>query len=221
MAWRSNPDSPALRTISGQVELALSAGGIYEDRATWTDEALMAAIVAQDPFAFAALYDRYSDLVFATALRVLADMQLAEDATQDVFVRLWRRPQSFIADRGRFIGWLISVTRNRAVDELRSRGRRRRREGPGLEAPDEQASLLIPDEREDPQHSVEVREERALVRRALKDLPADQKLALEMAYFGGLTQLEISMMLQEPLGTIKTRVRLGMQKLRRALEDQR
>ncbi len=221
MAWRSNPDSPAFRTITGQVELVLPVGGTYEDRAAWTDEALMAAIVAQDPFAFAALYDRYADLVYATTLRVLADAQLAEDATQDVFVRLWRRPHTFIAERGRFISWLMSVSRNRAVDELRSRGRRRRREGPGLEAPDEQASLLIPDEREDPQHSVEVREEQVLVRRALRDLPAEQRLALEMAYFGGLTQLEISVTLCEPLGTIKTRVRLGMQKLRRALEDQR
>jgi RNA polymerase sigma-70 factor (ECF subfamily) len=221
MTWRSNPETPAIRNITAQGEFVRAAGGVEEDWAAWTDEALMAAIVAQESRAFAALYDRYSDLVYATTLRVLADAQLAEDATQDVFVRLWRRPQTFIAERGRFISWLMSVSRNRAVDELRSRGRRRRREGPGLEAPEDQACMLIPDDREDPQHSAEVREEQAVVRRALKDLPQDQRRALELAYFGGLTQVEISVSLHEPLGTIKTRIRLGMQKLRRALEDQR
>lgn len=221
MTLRSNPETPAIRNISVQGELALSVGSVEEDRAAWTDEALMAAIVAQDSRAFAALYDRYADLVYATTLRVLADMQLAEDATQDVFVRLWRRPQTFIAERGRFISWLMSVSRNRAVDELRSRGRRRRREGHGIEAPDDQASLLIPDEREDPQHSVEVHEEQLIIRRALRELPPDQRRALELAYFGGFTQVEISVFLCEPLGTIKTRIRLGMRKLRRALEDQR
>ena len=221
MTWRSNPETSAIRNITGQAEFVLTAGSAEEDRAAWTDEALMAAIVVQDSRAFAALYDRYADLVYATTLRVLADTQLAEDATQDVFVRLWRRPQTFISDRGRFISWLMSVSRNRAVDELRSRGRRRRREGPGFEAPDEQACLLIPDEREDPQHSAEVREEQIVVRRALVDLPEDQRRALELAYFGGFTQVEISVSLCEPLGTIKTRIRLGMQKLRRALEDQR
>ena len=221
MTWRSNPETTAIRNITARGELVLSAGSVEDDHAAWTDEALMAAIVAQDPRAFAALYDRYADLVYATTLRVLADTQLAEDATQDVFVRLWRRPQTFIAERGRFISWLMSVSRNRAVDELRSRGRRRRREGPGLESPDEQACMLIPDDREDPQHSVEVREEQLLVRKALKILPEDQRRALELAYFGGLTQVEIAVSLHEPLGTIKTRIRLGMQKLRRALEDQK
>ncbi len=219
MSWRSNPQTHELRNVIGQGELVLGKASAFEDLSTWTDEELMAAIVAQDAAAFAVLYDRYVDLVYATTLRVLADSQLAEDAAQDVFVRLWRRPQTFIAERGRFISWLMSVSRNRAVDELRSRGRRRRREGPGIQTSDEQASLQIPDETENPLRSAELHEEQRLVRRTLKVLPHDQRLALEMAYFGGLTQMEIAAILHEPLGTIKTRMRLGMQKLRRALED--
>ena len=180
----------------------------------------MAAIVARDPYAFAAIYDRYADLVYSAALRILADVQLAEDATQDVFVRLWRRPESFIAERGRFVSWLMSVSRNRAVDELRSRGRRWRREAPQPPGDDEPGFATIADGAASPLEEAQVHEQGLLVRRALKELPFDQRAALELAYFGGLTQHEIALTLHEPLGTIKTRIRLGMQKLRRALEPQ-
>jgi len=180
----------------------------------------MNAVAARDEFAFAVLYDRYIDLVYSAAFRVLSDAQLAEDASQDVFVRLWRRPESFIAERGRFLSWLMSVTRNRAVDELRARGRRRKREGGPLGEPDEAAEPVFSTPTEDPAHSAELHEEQRLVRDALAALPRDQQRALELAYFGGLTQQEIAARLHEPLGTVKTRIRLGMQKLRRALQDQ-
>jgi len=180
----------------------------------------MIAIAGRDELAFSALYDRYIDLVYSTALRVLADSGLAEDSAQEVFVRLWRRPETFVAERGRFLSWLMSVTRNRAVDELRARGRRQRREGgPGSE-PDELIAQA-PDERaDDPLAAAEVHEQQLLVRAALKELPPEQRRALELAYFGGLTQQEVAAALHEPLGTVKTRIRLGMQKLRRALTDQ-
>jgi len=180
----------------------------------------MVAITAHDELAFAVLYDRYVDLVYSASLRVLADSQLAEDTAQDVFVRLWRRPETFISERGRFLSWLMSVTRNRAVDELRARGRRRRREGGPLGEPDEAASPLFSTECEDPCASAQLHEEQVLVRHALTELPPDQRRALELAYFGGMTQQEIAVALHEPLGTVKTRIRLGMQKLRRALETQ-
>lgn len=180
----------------------------------------MVAITAHDELAFAVLYDRYVDLVYSASLRVLADAQLAEDTAQDVFVRLWNRPETFISERGRFLSWLMSVTRNRAVDELRARGRRRKREGGPLGEPDEAASPLFSTECEDPCASAQLHEEQVLVRKALTDLPHDQRRALELAYFGGLTQQEIAAILHEPLGTVKTRIRLGMQKLRRALETQ-
>ncbi len=180
----------------------------------------MLAITSRDECAFAVLYDRFADLVYSASLRVLADPQLAEDVTQDVFVRLWRRPESFVAARGRFLTWLMSVTRNRAVDEIRALGRRHRREIPQPDDGVADLRLQIVAPGDDPQVETELHELRAIVRSAVCDLPPDQRRALELAYFGGLTQQEISDLAHEPLGTIKTRIRLGMQKLRRALQDQ-
>ena len=125
MGWNTHPASAEVRTLRGTAApLAADAAA----RTEWTDEALMQAIAARDELAFSVLYDRYVDLVYSASFRVLGDAQLAEDATQDIFVRLWRRPETFIPDRGRFLSWLMSVVRNRAVDELRARGRRLRRE---------------------------------------------------------------------------------------------
>ncbi len=198
------------------------SGDMAPRRADWSDETLMSAIAAHDDIAFGILYDRYADLVYAAALRVVGDPQLAEDATQDVFVRIWRRPERFIADRGRFLGWVMSVTRNRAVDECRARRRRLRREGSSLEPPAEASEANVESifaaNPEDPQRTAQLHEDQARVRVALVDLPEDQRRVLELAYFGGLTQQEIAAGLHEPLGTVKTRIRLGMQKLRRALE---
>lgn len=219
MAWNPNPDTPGIRNIGRTVEFSRPAEAEIASRIDWPDEALMLAIVSRDEHAFSVLYDRYVDLVYSASFRVLADAQLAEDASQDVFVRLWRRPETFIAERGRFVSWLMSVTRNRAVDELRARGRRRKREGGPLGEPDEAAEPVFSTELIDPLHSAELHEEQATVRRALAALPREQKLCLELAYFGGLTQQEIAARLHEPLGTIKTRIRLGMQKLRRALDE--
>jgi RNA polymerase sigma-70 factor (ECF subfamily) len=220
MAWHGNPETSEIRTIGRSAELPHFEGEGIAARIEWSDEALMVAITAQDELAFGVLYDRYVDLVYSASLRVLADAQLAEDAAQDVFVRLWRRPETFISERGRFLSWLMSVTRNRAVDELRARGRRRRREGGSLGEPDEAAAPVFSNDCEDPLASAQLHEEQTLVRQALCGLPSDQRRALELAYFGGLTQQQIAAILHEPLGTVKTRIRLGMQKLRRALESQ-
>lgn len=216
--WQSNPDASGVRSIARTGEVTWPADGSVAVRADSSDEALMAAVVAGDEQAFAALYDRYVNLVYSACLRVLADPHSAEDATQDIFVRLWRRPESFIAERGRFLSWLMSVSRNRAVDELRARGRRNRREvpPPGLET-----DTIVPeavDPGPDPLRWSQLHEEQRLVRSALAELPVEQRRAIELAYFSGLTQQEISFRLHEPLGTVKTRIRLGMQKLRRSLD---
>ncbi|MGE3073318.1 MAG: RNA polymerase sigma factor [Dehalococcoidia bacterium] len=200
------------------MEFTRPAEGDIASRVDWPDEALMHAIANQDESAFSVLYDRYIDLVYSASFRVLGDAGLAEDTSQDVFVRLWRRPGTFVAERGRFLSWLMSVTRNRAVDELRARGRRRKREGNSFGEPDEGAEPMFSVDQIDPEASAELHEEQLVVRRALMELPADQKLALELSYFGGFTQQEIAAQLHEPLGTVKTRIRLGMQKLRRAIE---
>jgi RNA polymerase sigma-70 factor (ECF subfamily) len=218
MPSHGNPDTAGIRNVGRTVEFVRPAEAETASRIEWPDEALMLAIAAHDEHAFAVLYDRYIDLVYSASFRVLADAGLAEDASQDVFVRLWRRPETFIAERGRFMSWLMSVTRNRAVDELRARGRRRRREGSSLGEPDEAAEPLFSSDPIDPQWSAELHDDQLAVRRALTCLPSEQRLALELAYFGGLTQQEIAAQLHEPLGTIKTRIRLGMQKLRRSLD---
>ena len=168
----------------------------------------------RDKRAFEAIFDRYGDLVYSTALRVLRDPHLAQDVSQEIFVRLWRKPASYVAERGRFLTWLISVTRNKAVDEIRSRGRRRRYE---TASPEEQERELPAANTNDPALSAQLAEQAGIIRAALAELPPEQREAIELAYFGGLTQQEISERLAQPLGTVKTRIRLGMQKLRAAL----
>lgn len=160
------------------------------------------------------LYDRYSSLVFSVALRVLTDRPLAEDVTQEVFLRLWRRPWSYDPERGRFRSWLMSVTRNRSIDERRRVVRRLRlEEREDDRRPDPPATGRF----YDPQLETVLAEERRAVREAMTRLPPAQREVIELAYFGGLTQVEIAARTGEPLGTVKTRVRLGIQKLRIAL----
>lgn len=215
----ANPDTVSARTLSRTVHSLRTKGSEIALRLSWTDESLMAGIVLRDEAAFVVLYERYAALVYSTSLRVLADPQLAEDAAQDVFVRLWRRPEAFQPARGKFLSWLLSVARNRAVDELRVRGRRRQREVASIGFTDEEDYRPSGVSRDDPELSAQLLEEQGLVREALSHLPVEQRRALELAYFGGLTQQEIAIGLNEPLGTIKTRMRLGMQKLRRALQE--
>ena len=173
----------------------------------------MARLAMRDIKAFEALYDRYGTLVYSTALRVVGDVQLAEDIAQEVFLRIWRRPDHYLPERGRFVTWLLSVARNGAVDQIRTRGRRRRHET----GSEESARQLPADEGRDPALMAQLADERQKVRRALASLPLEQKRVIEMAYYGGYTQQEIAEMLSQPLGTVKTRIRLGMQKLRAAL----
>ena len=178
------------------------------------DEELMRRLQYRDKRAFEAIFDRYGDLVYSTALRVLRDAHLAQDISQEIFARLWRKPVSYVAERGRFLTWLISVTRNRAVDEVRSRGRRQRHE---TASPEEQQRELPAGNANDPALNAQLAEEARAVRAALAGLPGEQREVIELAYFGGRTQQEMSQRLDQPLGTVKTRIRLGMQKLRAAL----
>jgi RNA polymerase sigma-70 factor (ECF subfamily) len=178
------------------------------------DNELLVRIAEGDVRSFELLYERFGALVYSTALHTLADTQAAEDVTQEIFVLLWRRPDHFDPARGRFVTWLLSVTRNRAVDELRSRGRRRRL---ATDPPEAAENSPDPDAQDNPENAALASDDRAAVREALSGLPHEQRLALEMAYFGGMTQSEIADALGQPLGTVKTRIRLGMQKMRVAL----
>lgn len=215
MGWERDPSAAGVRTFGSAGELTWGARPAAGDLANWSDDSLMASVVARDPAALSVLYDRYSPLVYTTCLKVLGEPALAEDVTQDVFLRLWQRPESFIPARGRFVTWLLSITRNRAVDEIRSRNRRRRRELSEPETAPVAPTAIARDS--DPASFAELREEQDSVRNALAQLPPEQRRVLELAFFGGYTHQEIAAHLHEPLGTVKTRIRLGMQKLRAAL----
>jgi RNA polymerase sigma-70 factor (ECF subfamily) len=154
----------------------------------------------------AALYDRYSSVVYAVALRVLGDTGNAEDVLQEVFMQLWRNPNSFDASRGNLAPWLAVITRNRAIDQLRKRR-------PESDIEDIIVSV-------EPDLASDAARSRAMdkVRGILGSMPAAQRDALEMAYFEGLSHTEISEKTGEPLGTIKTRIRAGLMSLRKAFQ---
>jgi RNA polymerase sigma-70 factor (ECF subfamily) len=198
--------------VEASLDAAPSDGAVKESGPT--DDELMAGLIARRITALEQLYDRYSALVFSVSLRVLYDWQLAEDVTQEVFLRLWQRPESYDPSRGRLLSWLMSVTRNRAIDERRKISRRVRSE----DGEEPLLTLRDLDTRDDPVLGVALAETRDVVRAALQALPPAQRQVVELAYFGGLTQTEIADKTGVPLGTVKTRVRLAMRKLREALE---
>ena len=174
----------------------------------------MERLYFRDLQAFRALYQRYGNLVYSASLRVVRDTQIAEDMVQEIFLRIWRKPDAYVAQRGRFVTWLTSVTRNRAVDEVRSRNRRFRHE---TASPEEQEREFAAPDSNDPALTAELSDQRRLILAAMSEIPSEQREVIELAYFGGLTQQEIAERLSQPLGTVKTRIRLGMQKLRSAL----
>jgi RNA polymerase sigma-70 factor (ECF subfamily) len=179
-----------------------------------SDEELVGRLLQKDERALERLYDRYGRATYSLVLKMLRDPARAEEVSQEVFLKLWRRPESYVAGRGAFATWLLSVAHHRAIDELRAR----RREVFSLVADESPPRELI-DDGSDLADGAWIREQRAAVRTALTTLPPSQRQAVELAYFAGLTQREIAERLGEPLGTVKTRIRLAMQKLRAVLTD--
>jgi RNA polymerase sigma-70 factor (ECF subfamily) len=177
------------------------------------DAAIVALIARRDERALGALYDRYSRLAFSLAVRIVGDRALAEEITADSFVNVWRASGSYSTERGRFIPWLMSVVRHRAIDELRRLSVRP--EGSSIELNEALETTAHPDGVDD---AFDARRRREVVRSALAKLPVPQREALELAYFGGLTQQEIAAKTGTPLGTIKTRMRLGLLKMREELQ---
>jgi RNA polymerase sigma-70 factor, ECF subfamily len=163
---------------------------------------LVARIRAGEHQAMSELYDRYSKVVYAVALRVLQDAAEGEDVLQDVFLQLWRNPKAFDASRGSLAAWLAVITRHRSIDRLR-----KRRPETDIE---ECVITSGPDLRDETERRLVV----AKVRGALAEMNPDQRTALEMAFFEGLTHSEIAEKTGQPLGTIKTRIRSGLQQLR-------
>jgi RNA polymerase sigma-70 factor (ECF subfamily) len=172
--------------------------------------ALVQRIANGDREAFTRFYDRYAALVFTFALRLLRVHSEAEDLLQEVFLQVWRQANSYQQERGSPEAWIITMTRSRAIDKLRSL--RRRDEG-AVSMP---ASAAIEAGGQVASATGEA-EARVMVQSALTRLPEGQRLVLELAYFDGLTQSEIAARLGEPLGTVKTRLRAGLERLRQIL----
>lgn len=170
------------------------------------DEAsrLMARIRARDADAFEALYDAYHRLVYGIAHRMLGEAATAEDVTQAVFLKIWSSPELY--QSGNFSGWIVRMTRNRALDLLRSKAHNT------AELPEQQPAS------EDLEERAFAAIDGNLVRNALKQLPPEQRAPIELGFFGGITHEEISRRTGVPLGTVKTRIRAGLRRLRTALE---
>jgi RNA polymerase sigma-70 factor, ECF subfamily len=169
--------------------------------------ALLQQMASGDGDAFRRFYDRYASLVFTFALRLLGARSDAEDLLQEVFLQVWRQAQSYSPERGSPEAWLITMTRSRAIDKLRSL---RRRDISPL-SPDQPPRLeggtpVVP--------PTQASEAKLTVQGVLTKLPEAQRTVLELAYFDGLTQSEIAARLGEPLGTVKTRIRVGLERLR-------
>jgi RNA polymerase sigma-70 factor (ECF subfamily) len=173
-----------------------------------TDRALIARVEARDADALAALYDMYAARLLGLAARILGDTGEAEEVLQEVFLFVWRAAATFDPARGSVLAWLLVATRSRAIDRLRTRRPAARA---GLTRVDR-----VPDKPDprDVEADSATREWERLCRAAIGELPPEQRLALELAYFEGLTHQEISQKTSTPLGTVKTRVRLGLMKLK-------
>ena len=171
------------------------------------DPDLAAALVAGSQDALAELYDRYAPLAYGVALRILGDPARAEDVVQEAFMKIWNSAASFDSRRGSLRAWLLTAVRNRAIDYLRGRAAHERRE---LELQPELAEVGA---RSDPWRQVSLSLERTAVIEALGSIPAEQRQAVELAFFGGYSHREIADMTRVPLSTVKGRMRLALEKL--------
>jgi RNA polymerase sigma-70 factor, ECF subfamily len=172
-----------------------------------SDDLLLEGVRSKNPRAMEDLFDRYGGLLYSVALRVLKDPGQAEDVMQEIFLLLWGKPDIFVPGRGSLCGWLMVMARNRAIDILRRRK--------PTESPDEVVLLSNTNLASETERSILMDRVRALVR----NLPPEQQKSLELAYFEGLTHSEIAERTGDPLGTVKTRIRLALIGLRKALVE--
>jgi RNA polymerase sigma-70 factor (ECF subfamily) len=170
---------------------------------------LLRRIAATDRGAFAEFYDRHSTLMFSVACKILNDQTEAQDVLQETFVQIWEKAKNFDPKLGKASSWVAVLVRNKAIDRLRASQRRSR-----LAEQAEAHSEIATDLSETVNETMHGQENAKLIRSAITELPAEQRNAIELAFFSGLTQNEISAKLNQPLGTIKARIRRGLLKLR-------
>ncbi len=178
--------------------------------AHFTDEALLSLVAGSDDLALAELYDRFGGIAYGLAVRVLRDESLAQDAVQEAFLSIWRSADRFLAERAKASTWILTLVHRRAVDLVRREDRRR---GEPLDGADEPASPATAED------EATLGLQRRLVQEAMRHLPAEQREALELGYYGGLTQRELAERLDQPLGTIKSRMFAGLSRLRDLLDQ--
>ena len=189
---------------------------LSDDYAGYSDETLIRLIAQSQEQALAHLYDRYNRLIFSLALAIVNDRGTAEEITLDVFMRVWQKAGTYRAEQARVSTWMTHIARNHAIDVLRRRAARVDQ----LALHWDDAIRNIPSSHPDPLESTELILRRERIYAALARLPVEQKQPLFLAYFGGYTQSQIAELLAQPLGTIKTRLRLAMQKLREFLKEE-
>jgi RNA polymerase sigma-70 factor (ECF subfamily) len=178
------------------------------------DTLLLAKIARQEQAALAKLYDRYARILYALAFKILKSVEEAEEVVLDVFCQVWRTAESYNTSRGRVDSWLFMLTRSRALDKLRVLARIKRNQTISIDAiPIQPKAIAL-----EPQEAAIIQERRDLVLTALCQLPEEQRQVLELAYYQGLTHVEIAARLDKPIGTIKTRIRLGLMKLHKFLD---
>ena len=201
----------AARTPDHLIQQAPRAEYLAMDYARLADEELMQAVQGGDPAAFETIYDRHSAAAFSLAYRIVGTRGAAEDATQDAFLAIWRSRVRYQRDRGSVRSWILGIVHHRTIDALRRNQvhATRRADADGIEEREAASELT----------DVEVirRDEQRKVRKAIDTLPDAQVKVIELAYFGGFTHNQIAEMLHEPVGTVKGRMRLGLDKLRREL----
>ena len=179
------------------------------------DEQLLKLIVSQDRGALEALYGRYSGAVYSLAMHMLRDGGAAEEVTQDVFFNVWRRATGYTKQRGKVTTWLFSIAHHRTIDELRRRRREQTHVQHGVDLSNKPS-----DGSDDPMEYATSQFQNSKLKEALSTLRPEQREVVVLAYFGGLTHSEISKQLAQPLGTVKTRMRLALKKLREVIGTQ-
>lgn len=178
------------------------------------DEELMPLIGEKDPEAFEVFYDRHGGVAYSLAYRIVGEKAAAEDVTQEAFISIWKSGARFDRARGSVRSWMLSIVRNRAIDALRSRAGK----APKLTFDDDAVLEQRPSEKLTEEEAMR-NETAGEIRGALGELPGEQSKVIELAYFGGFSQSEISRMLGVPLGTVKGRMRLGLEKIRGELAE--
>jgi RNA polymerase sigma-70 factor (ECF subfamily) len=183
--------------------------------ASQIDPKLLARVVKGDHQAFSQLYDQSSTLLYTMALRILGNRDEAAELLQDVYLEVWRKVSRYDVGRGTPVAWLVTLTRSRAIDRLRSRASRGQQKS--TDSLDGTSAAQVQDHGPSPFDAQADQEIRMLVGGAMASLPQAQQQALELAYYEGLSHAEIAARLNQPLGTVKTRIKLGMSKLRESL----